>query len=138
MTRSLKLLTYVLLMFTLTSLVSAQSPYPGRSSRGGRGGTSRPRANPDSENILPNFDGTVRGIDSKGLTIELPDSNTLEFNCSKKTNYFDGTKKIKPKDIRPGDHVSVEAKPAPDRSLDAVNVRLGHPKPPANQPAAAN
>lgn len=138
MIRLLKLLSFVLLLFIVANVASAQSPYPGRSSRGSRGGTSLPSAAPNSDALLPNFDGTVRGIDSKGLTIELPDSNTLEFNCTKKTKYYDGTKKIKPKDIKPGDHVSVEAKPAPDRSLDAVNVRLGHPKPPANQQAVAN
>jgi hypothetical protein len=109
------------------------SPYPYPRS-GGRGGTSLPRTGPDigkqkpNNDPLPSFGGTVRGIDSKALTIERPDANTIAFNCSKKTTYYDGSKKIKVSEIKPGDQVSVEAKRAPDGSLDAVNVRLEHQK----------
>jgi hypothetical protein len=99
----------------------------GRPQRTGQGaGTSLPKAVPDV--TLPSFDGKVRGIDEKLLTLERPDSNTMEFHCSKKTHYFDGTKKVKADAVKTGDSVSVEAKRAPDGSLDAVNVRIQRPK----------
>ena len=109
-------------------------PYPGSYPRRGTRTPSGSQPKGDTtgtskDGALPSFAGTVRGVDSKGLTLERPDENTLEFNCSKKTKFFDGTKKIKAADLKPGDRVSVEAKRAIDGSLDAVNVRLEHEKP---------
>lgn len=101
--------------------VGLPSPVPG----GRQPGTGKQKT-PDEP--LPNFTGTVRGIGSKTLTLEGPESNTLQFNCSKKTKYYDGSKKIKSSAIQAGDRVSVEAKRAPDGTLDAVNVRLEHSK----------
>jgi hypothetical protein len=106
---------------------------PGRV--GGRTGTSLPPAVPGAgkqpktgkekpaQEPLATFTGTVRGADSKTLTLEGPESNTLVFHCSKKTRYFSGSKKIKPSAIQAGDRVSVEATRAVDGTLDAVNVR---------------
>jgi hypothetical protein len=74
------------------------------------------------------FTGIVRGFDSKLLNIEGPETNTLVFHCSKKTKYFDGDKEIKKDVIKTDAHVSVEAKRAGDGSMDALNVRLEHPK----------
>ena len=104
--------------------------YPGRGTRvpsntqgkGDPSGTSK-------DGVLPSFAGTVRGVDAKGLTLERPDENTLEFNCSRKTKFYDGPKKIKGTDLKPGDRVLVEARRAIDGSLDAVNVRVEHQKP---------
>jgi len=78
---------------------------------------------------LPNFSGTIRGIDSKVIALEVPGPNLLEFRCSKKTKYYDGSKKIASSTLKPGDHVTVEARRALDGSLDAVNVRLERQKP---------
>jgi hypothetical protein len=74
------------------------------------------------------FTGIVRGIDAKVLNIEGPETNTLVFHCSKKTKYFDGDKEIKRDAIKTDDHVSVDSRRAPDGSMDALNVRLEHPK----------
>jgi len=106
--------------------VAQMYPYPGRSTYPrGTGRTPNNGQQQQAGDPLPSFDGTVRGIDSKLLTLERPDSNTIEFNCSKKTKYYDGSdKKIKPSAIKAGDRVLVEAKRALDGTLDAVNVRL--------------
>ena len=79
---------------------------------------------------LATFTGTVHAMDGKTLTVEDADAKTLQFFCTHRTRYFDGSKKIKSSDIKPGDVVSVESKPAPDGELEAVNVRREHPKPP--------
>ena len=73
---------------------------------------------------LASFTGTVRGVDKKTLLLEQPDADTLQFFCSGKTRYYDGSKKIRAAGIKPGDRVSVDASRGPDGKLDAVNVRL--------------
>jgi len=77
---------------------------------------------------LATFTGAVQDIDKKILRIKSEDANTLQFVCDHKTQYFDGTKKIKAADIKPGDHVSVESKRFRDGELEAIHVRLEHPK----------
>ena len=79
---------------------------------------------------LATFTGTVHDMDGKTLSVEDVDAKTLQFFCTHKTRYFDGSKKIKSSDIKTGDRVSVESKPARDGELEAVNVRREHPKSP--------
>ena len=79
---------------------------------------------------LATFTGTVHDMDGKTLTVEDAEAKTLHFFCTHKTRYFDGPKKIKGSDIKPGDRVSVESKAAPDGELEAVNVRREHRKSP--------
>src|ERR1051326_8876322 len=55
------------------------------------------------------------------------------FHCSRKTKYYDGEKEIKRDVIKAGDQVSVDGRRAPDASLDAVIVRVEHPKPPEEE-----
>jgi len=136
MTRLLCFHAALLLLVVAAAIAIAQTGRPAYPGQPGRG-VSLPQAVPDTGGgkqkspgePLPSFPGTVRGIDDKGLTIERPDSNTMDFRCSKKTKYFDGSKKITPSDVKPGDHVSVEAKRAIDGSLDAVSVHLDRQKP---------
>jgi hypothetical protein len=77
---------------------------------------------------LATFSGVVQDIDKKILRIKDADANTLQFVCDRKTQYFDGDRKIKITDIKPGDHVSVESKRFRDGELEAVNVRLDRGK----------
>jgi hypothetical protein len=76
------------------------------------------------------FVGSVQIVDKASLTLQEDDSNTLRFVCSRKTHYFDGDKKIKLADIKPGDRVTVESKPFPDGELEAINIRVDHPTTP--------
>ncbi len=71
---------------------------------------------------MPTFLGTVKGSDGKVLSIESDDGNTMQFTCTRKTEFLDGKKRIKATDLQPGEYVSVEAKKAPDGTLDAVIV----------------
>ena len=77
---------------------------------------------------LATFTGAVQDIDKKILRIKSEDANTLQFVCDRKTQYFDGDKKIKITDIKPGDHVSVESKRFRNGELEAIHVRLERPK----------
>jgi hypothetical protein len=108
--------------------------YPGgRSTYPGGGGTTLPppvpgggrqtrTKNDKPVEPLPTLTGVVRSSDKKMLMIEGADSNTIQLNCTKKTKFYDGETKLKPADLKRGDHVSVEARRAPDGSLDAVEV----------------
>jgi len=79
------------------------------------------------EEPLATFTGKVQDIDKKILRIKSED-NTLQFVCDHKTQFFDGDKKIKLTDIKPGDRVSVESKRFRDGELEAIHVRVEHPK----------
>ena len=114
-------------------LILGASPAVCQSGRGRRSSTAR-NQNPDqstSAQALPDFTGIVRGADSKMLLIEQADQNTMQFYSTKKTQYFDGSKKIKVSQIKAGDRVSVEARLGPDGKPEAVNVRLERQEPQA-------
>jgi hypothetical protein len=89
-------------------------------------GEASPGAIP--EEPLATFSGAVQDIDKKLLRIKSEDSNTLQFVCSHKTQYFDGDKKIKGSDIKPGDRVSVDSRRFRNGELEAINVHVEHPK----------
>jgi hypothetical protein len=78
---------------------------------------------------LATFTGAVQEISGKTIALRDTDSNTLQFVCTHKTRYFDGAKKIKASDIKPGDRVSIETKRFPDGELEAINVRRERRKP---------
>jgi hypothetical protein len=79
---------------------------------------------------LATFTGAVQNIDKKKLTLQEADSKTLQFVCSRKTQYYDGDKKIRPSDIKPGDQVTVETKRFADGEMEAINVHIERPKAP--------
>lgn len=79
---------------------------------------------------LATFTGSVQDIDKKSLTLQSEESNTLKFACTHKTHYYDGDKKIKASDIKPGDRVLIETKRFPDGELEAVNIRMQRQKTP--------
>ncbi|MBI5281321.1 MAG: hypothetical protein HY858_06530 [Candidatus Solibacter usitatus] len=77
-----------------------------------------------SNRPTPGFTGIVRGSDKKGLAVENVDKNVLQFTCTRKTVYLQGKTRLKLADIQAGDTVTVEARKAPDGTLDAVVVHL--------------
>ena len=117
----------------LSVLVLAAVALPGFS-QGRRMRGSQPGSVP-SVNVPPaTFAGSVQSIDKGSLTLAEEDSNTLRFVCSHKTRYFDGDKKIKQADVKPGDRVTVETRRYADGEMEAINVRIersSSPKPAA-------
>jgi hypothetical protein len=105
----------------------AALPSPCQTARPSRGGSRSPRTSPgdvSGQQPLASFKGTVHEIDKKALTLEEADANTMQFVCSRKTHYYDGSKEIKASTLKPGDHVTVETKRFRDGELEAVTVRL--------------
>ena len=138
MMRSRRMAGLVPLLILLT-LFPAMAQYGRRGGGGGMGRRDIQGGKVDTP--LATFQGTLRGLDAKLLTIEGPDSNTLMFHCSRKTKFFDGSKEIKRDAFKAGDPVSVEGHRAGDGSMDAVNIRMDRAQPaestPAEQPQTA-
>lgn len=107
----------------LISLLAVTTLPAQRRKESAKQGAPKPDA---AAELLPNFSGTLHAIDKKSLTLEDQEGNTTQFTCTRKTSYLDGTKKIAASALKTGSIVSVEARQAPDGSLDAVNVRLEH------------
>jgi hypothetical protein len=102
----------------------------GRPMPGGRGRMPSTSGATAPNVPLATFTGAVQNIDKKKLTLQDPDSKTLQFVCSRKTQYYDGDKKIKSSDIKPGDQVTVETKRFADGEMEAINVHIERPKAP--------
>ncbi|MCZ2146160.1 MAG: hypothetical protein LC126_00100 [Bryobacterales bacterium] len=105
--------------------VGALTPAAQYSRRGAAQRRQMPAPNSSAE-PLAQFNGTLKAITHKKLTLEMSDGNTLEFFCSKKTAYFDGKDKISRSLLKPDDMLTVDARAAMDGSLDAVKVRRQH------------
>jgi hypothetical protein len=69
---------------------------------------------------MANFAGVLKQIDKKGIVIELGDNRVLEFARNAKTRFVE----VKEAELKPGDHISVEALQDAAGFLTAVNVRL--------------
>ena len=119
---------FVLILLALLAALPAAGQTGRRERRqsAGRGGTQDQST---TEKALPEFAGIVRGLDKKMLLLEEADQNTMQLYCTKKTQYFDGEKKIKASEIKVGDRVSVEARLGPDGKPEAVHIRLERDKP---------
>ena len=91
----------------------------------------RPGANPNDKNaamVMPNFNGVLKGIDKKFVLLETEDGNEQKVNLTKKTKYFEDEKTISWGDLKVGDKIATEVMLAPDRSFDAVNIRVDRKK----------
>jgi len=86
------------------------------------------RSSKDADKLLATFTGTVASITKKDLFVKTGDGNTLQFSRSGKTEFTDGSKKMKASNLESGQPVSVKAKVNIDGSLAAVAVALQHPK----------
>jgi hypothetical protein len=128
----MRIFSAIALIFLTFAILQPASAQYGRQ-RGGRSsgptGASRAKQGAQPEDVLPNFTGVLTSIDKKKLTIEGEENNSLDFNCTKKTKYFNAAKNVGASNLKLGDHVSVEARRAPDGTLDAVNVRIEMKKP---------
>src|SRR4051794_39989968 len=106
------------------------SPYPGRSPYptgggsplpfpGGRRGQQKPK---DPTQPLPNFQGTLKHMDDKTVSLELGDNRVLDFRRTGRTRFFKEGQEVKSPNWDSGIALSVEASEEPGGYLTAVNV----------------
>jgi len=123
--RSCRLSIVLLLALGLPAFSQVGRPMPGGRARiPSTTGATAPNV------PLATFTGAVQNIDKKKLTLQEADSRTLQFVCSRKTQYYDGEKKIKPSDVKPGDQVTIETKRFADGEMEAISVHIERPKAP--------
>ncbi len=120
----------------LLLLFALLTPMPGQGRRGQDGRTATPGSErrgagrtssadkSDFPEPLATFTGIIRTVSKKRLTVEEESTNTLEFDCDKKTRYFQGKAAVKPSAVEAGTHATVDARRLIDGRLEAVNVHL--------------
>ena len=86
-----------------------------------RGSGTKDSKNPQP-NVLPNFRGKLKRMDSKSISLELDDYRVMEFRVTSKTKYLKSGDELKSPKFDAGDQVSVEGSEEPDGSMTAVNV----------------
>jgi len=80
------------------------------------------------EQPLASFAGTVHEINATNLRLARPDQDDLDISLTHNTRYYDGGKKIKRDQVKPGARVSVETKLDLYLKAEAVNVRVLGPE----------
>jgi hypothetical protein len=109
----------------------AQTVYP----PGGYGGGSKGAPGTIPNEPLATFRGTVQGSSPKNLVVKT-ETDTVDFECSRKTTYLRKGKAVKGNEIKVGDLVAVEARHTIDGKVLAVNVILDPPpEPKAKHPS---
>jgi hypothetical protein len=108
-----------------------RSPYPGGSPYPtgggsplpipGRRGTQKPTNNPNQP--LANFEGTLKRLDDKYVSVELGDNRVMDFRRTSKTRFLKDGEEVKSPKWPNGDAVAVEAFEEPGGYMTAVNVR---------------
>ena len=77
----------------------------------------------DKENVeLQSIEGMLRRIDKDQVVLEADDTRILNFKRSKDTKFLKDGDPIKPSDLKPGDHLLIEASQDDQGFMSAVNV----------------
>ncbi len=85
-----------------------------------------PTASPDFKDVVATFEGVLKNITKKEITLDLDDSHELmTFRRTKETKFTDNGTTVKAALIDLETHVAVDAKQDPDSKLRAVAVKAG-------------
>ena len=89
--------TAVLILLALLT----EMPVMAQGRRGGVRQSTNPAAgtNPVLSAAIATFNGTLKAIGKKVVTVDLDTGNTVEFKLSKKTEFYVGEKKVTAKDL---------------------------------------
>ena len=92
------------------ALLATEVPLAAQSRRGGvRQSTSKAAGtDPALSAAVATFNGTLKAITRKDVTVDLDTGNTVEFKLSKKTEFYLGVKKVTAKDLAPEAVVKIE------------------------------
>jgi hypothetical protein len=115
------------LLFAVAMLAQQRTmPGGGRQSSKSAGRIPPSSSSPD---IVVEIKGTAAIVTQKKLTLTPEDSkpgedsNTMDFEITRKTVVLAGDKKLKVTDLKAGDSLAVESKRLIDGTLEAVTVR---------------
>jgi hypothetical protein len=87
-----------------------QVPAAAQMRRSGRYGTTSAASGTDPalNAAVATFDGTLRTVTKKDFTVDLDNGNTVVFKIGRKTEFYVGSKSVKPKELAPESVVKVE------------------------------
>lgn len=86
-----------------------QGPVAAQSRRGVRQSASKAAGTDHSLTAaVATFNGTIKAISKKDVTVDLDSGNTVEFKLSKKTEFYVGEKRVTVKDLAPEAQVKIE------------------------------
>ena len=125
-----QLCTAAILLTAALSSTAQYYPSPNPQPRPQSGRQAGGAKDKSEDDLLATFTGTLKGIDKKSLLLEEDAGNEIPMHLTRKTSIRDGDKKLGPSDLKSGTPLAIEAKRFPDGSLDAINVRVEHPKRP--------
>ena len=77
-------------------------PFPGRKKK-----TTSTKDNPDEQ--LTSITGKLRSLDEKQLVVEAQDTRIITLKRTARTKFTKDGAEMKPSDLKPGDHLRVEA-----------------------------
>ena len=114
-----------LLLLLAEAPVSAQV-YPGGYPPDGNIGFPVPRPHKKTKKTtdadLQSIDGMLRRIESSQVILETDDHRILNCKRSDSTKFMKNGDPVKPAELKPGDHITVEANQDEEGFLTAVNV----------------
>jgi len=109
------------------ALLIAQAPLPAQVYPGQSGGLGLPiprrhKKGQDKTAGLQAIEGVLRRIDQDQVVLEAADARILNFKRTDATKFYKEGEEIKPAQLRPGDHIEVEASEDDEGFLTAANV----------------
>ncbi len=93
-------------------------PMPGRNKK------KKNSTNDKNTAPLENISGMLRQLDDKALVLEASDTRILNLARTANTKFFKDGKDLKPSDLKPGDHLNVDARQDEQGYYFAVNVNF--------------
>jgi hypothetical protein len=97
-----------------------------------------PTASPDFKDVVATFEGVLKNLTKKEITLDLDDSHELmSFRRTKETKFSDNGTEVKATLIDLETHVVIDAKQDPDSKLRAVAVKAGKEAKPAEESKSA-
>ena len=107
-----------------------EAPVAAQSRRGGvRQSTSKAAGtDPALSAAVATFNGTLKTITKKDVTVDLDSVNTVEFKLSKKTEFYLGEKQATAKDMSPDSVVKIEGNKDGFGVLTAMRITVKAPE----------
>jgi hypothetical protein len=91
-----------------------------------------PSAAPEFKDLVVKFEGVLKNIAKKEITIETDETHEImTFRRTKETKFSEDGAEVKATKLDLDSHVTVEAKQDPDSKLRAVAVRTEHEQQPS-------
>lgn len=115
----------------LLAAIAATAAMPALDAQSGRqrqrGDKPDARRGAPEKAVLMQFEGKLKLLTPKTLSLEIEGDQTMEFRITKKTGAFKGEKPVRLDQIEVGAQLTIEGKRELNGDLNAINVRWNTP-----------